>query len=116
MLSRKKIQEIANQIILVDNLSNNELVEFCEFANQKYRNGNPIISDENYDFIIIPELKKRFPYHPFLKKIEAEIEGFSEEKIKLPEKMLSTDKAYSWEEINKWLEELLSFQKKLIIL
>ena len=60
MLSRKKIQEIANQIILVDNLSNNELVEFCEFANQKYRNGNPIISDENYDFIIIPELKKDF--------------------------------------------------------
>ena len=113
MLSRKKIQEIANQIILVDNLSNNELVEFCEFANQKYRNGNPIISDENYDFIIIPELKKRLPYHPFLKKIEAEIEGFSEEKIKLPEKMLSTDKAYSWEEINKWLERITKFSEEI---
>ena len=113
MLSRKKIQEITNQIILVDNLSNNELVEFCEFANQKYRNGNPIISDENYDFIIIPELKKRLPYHPFLKKIEAEIEGFSEEKIKLPEKMLSTDKAYSWEEINKWLERITKFSEEI---
>ncbi len=115
MLSNKKIDEIANQVLLVGNLSNSELLEFCELANQKYRNGNPIVSDENYDFIFISELTKRMPNHPFLKKIEDEAEGFSEEKIKLPEKMLSTDKAYTWGEVEKWLERVAKFSEEINI-
>ncbi len=99
MLTEKQIQDIAAQITLVSDLSDDDLIEFCLFANQKYRAGSPIITDENYDFIFISELAKRIPDHPFLKKVEGEIEGFSEEKIKLPEKMLSTDKAYSWGEV-----------------
>ena len=109
MLTNIQIKNIANQKILVSDVTDSDLVEFCFIANQKYRDGNPITSDENYDFIFIPELIKRLPNHPFLQKIEVEIEGFSEEKIKLPEKMLSTDKAYSWEEINKWLERITKF-------
>ena len=82
-------------------------------ANQRYRIGSPIISDEDYDFIFLHELAKRLPNHPFLKKVEDEIEGFSEEKIKLPQKMLSTDKAYSWEEVNKWLERITKFSSEI---
>ena len=82
-------------------------------ANQRYRSGSPIVSDENYDFIFIPELAKRMPNHPFLKDIEVEVEGFSEEKIKLPEKMLSTDKAYSWSEVEKWLERITKFADEI---
>ena len=63
--------------------------------------------------LFYPELSKRLPDHPFLQKIEAENEGFSEEKIKLPQKMLSTDKAYSWEEINKWLERITKFSSEI---
>ena len=95
MLSDKKIDDIANQVLLVSDLSDEELLEFCMFANQRYRIGNPIITDQDYDFIFISELAKRIPDHSFLKQVETENDGFSEEKIKLPEKMLSTDKAYS---------------------
>jgi DNA ligase (NAD+) len=77
--------------------------------------GSPIITDENYDFIFISELAKRIPNHPFLKQVEVENEGFSEEKIKLPEKMLSTDKAYTWREVEKWLERIAKFSDELAI-
>ena len=113
MLSNQIIKDIASQVSLVSDLSDDVLIEFCIIANQRYRIGSPIISDENYDFIFLNELAKRLPNHPFLKKVEDEIEGFSEEKIKLPQKMLSTDKAYSWEEVNKWLERITKFSSEI---
>jgi DNA ligase (NAD+) len=113
MLSNQIIKDIASQVSLVSDLSDDVLIEFCAIANQRYRIGSPIISDEDYDFIFIHELAKRLPNHPFLKKVEDEIEGFSEEKIKLPQKMLSTDKAYSWQEVNKWLERITKFSSEI---
>ena len=113
MLTEKQIQEISNQIILADDLSDDNLLEFCKIANQRYRAGKPIISDENYDFIFIAELVKRLPNNTFLKDIEVEVEGFSEEKIKLPEKMLSTDKAYTWVEVEKWLDRITKFADEI---
>ena len=53
------------------------------------------------------------PHHPFLQKVESESEGFSDEKIKLPEKMLSTDKAYTWGEVEKWLERISKFSEEI---
>jgi len=113
MLTKIQIQDIANQRTLVSNLMDADLLAFCKIANQRYRDGNPIISDEDYDFIFTPELSKRLPNNPFLQKIESESEAFSEEKVKLPKKMLSTDKAYSWEEINKWLERIAKFSNEI---
>ena len=113
MLTNIKIQDIADQKILISDLTDDDLLEFCQIANQRYRDGNPIISDQDYDFVFNPELSKRLPDHSFLQKIEAENEGFSEEKIKLPQKMLSTDKAYSWEEINKWLDRVSKFSSEI---
>ena len=113
MLSNKKIKEITNQIILVNELSDSDLENYCSFANQSYRDGAPIISDEDYDFIYIAELSKRFPHHPFLDNVEIENEGFSEEKTKLPQKMLSTDKAYSWSEVEKWLKRIIKFSEEI---
>jgi DNA ligase (NAD+) len=106
MLSKKTVQKIANQNILISDLSDDELAEFCIIANQMYRNGESIVTDQDYDFVFLAELAKRLPDHPFLQKLESENEGFSEEKVKLPERMLSTNKAYSWEEIQKWLERI----------
>ena len=113
MLTNLQLLDIANQKLLIGDLTDNELLEFCRVANERYRNGSPIISDENYDFIFIPELVKRLPENPFLQQVENESTSFSEEKIKLPEKMLSTDKAYSWEEINKWLERITKFSEEI---
>ena len=113
MLTENQIQDISAEITLVSDLSDDNLLEFCMIANQRYRSGNPIVTDENYDFIFIAELAKRMPNHPFLKEIESETERFSEEKIKLPEKMLSTDKAYSWDEVEKWLERITKFSDEI---
>jgi len=113
MLTNSQLLDIANQKLLIGELTDNELLEFCRVANERYRNGSPIISDENYDFIFIPELAKRLPENPFLQQVENESTSFSEEKIKLPEKMLSTDKAYSWGEINKWLERITKFSEEI---
>ena len=113
MLNKSQIQKISDLKVLVRDLSDSELIEFCQIANHRYRIGQPIVSDANYDFIFIAELNKRIPNHPFLQKVEAESEGFSDEKIKLPEKMLSTDKAYSWREIEKWLERISKFSEEI---
>ena len=106
MLSKKKVEEIANQNILISDLSDDELAEFCIIANQMYRDGEPIVSDQDYDFFFLSALTNRLPNHPFLQKLESEHEGFAEEKVKLPERMLSTNKAYSFSEILKWLERI----------
>lgn len=105
-LSKKLINQIIQQEVLLDDLSDKLLAEFCELANQHYRQGNPIISDEDYDFVYLSALKDRIPNHPLLQSVEPEGQGFSEEKILLPEVMLSTDKAYTWDELAKWLERI----------
>ena len=105
-LSSSIINQIIRQEILLDDLSDDDLADFCQTANLAYRSGNPIISDQDYDFIYLPTLKQRLPGHSLFKSIEPEGQGFSEEKVLLPELMLSTDKAYSWDEIRKWIERL----------
>jgi DNA ligase (NAD+) len=105
-LSSSIINHIIQQEILLDDLSDDDLADFCQTANLAYRSGNPIISDQDYDFIYLPALKQRLPGHSLFESIEPEGQGFSEEKVLLPELMLSTDKAYSWDEIRKWIERL----------
>ena len=116
MLSKKTVEKITTQKTLISDLSDDELLDFCIIANQMYRKGEPIVSDEDYDFVYIEELSKRLPDHPFLQKLESENEGFSEEKLKLPERMLSTNKAYSWEEIQKWLERISKSSEEINLL
>ena len=119
-LTKQKISKIQEKEILVNDLDSQELGEFCEFANACYRAGNPIITDEDYDFIFLKALKNRLPGHHLLKNIEPEDNAFSEEKVLLPQAMLSIDKAYSFDEIIKWTERIikaaddLNFDHKLI--
>ena len=47
MLSNQIVKDIASQVSLVSDLSDDVLIEFCIIANQRYRIGSPIISDEN---------------------------------------------------------------------
>ena len=112
-LSKNKINSLVSGEILPEDLDIDELVEFCEIANLEYRKGNPIISDSDYDFIYLKDLKKRNPNHPILKKVEPEDNAFSEEKVLLPRAMLSIDKAYSFKEIIKWTEKIQKSAKDL---
>jgi len=104
---KKKVKDIIEKKILVSDLSNSELENFCKLANSKYRDGSPIISDEDYDFIFLKEFKRRDPTNIFFTYVEPENDAFSEEKVHLPQPMLSTDKAYSFQEIIKWTERIL---------
>ncbi|WPE16804.1 BRCT domain-containing protein [Candidatus Thioglobus autotrophicus] len=105
-LSQQAINQIIRQEVLAGDLSDQDLAQFCELANAAYRDGNPIITDQDYDFVYLPALKQRLPEHSLFQVVEPEGQGFSEEKVLLPEVMLSTDKAYSWHEIQKWIERL----------
>jgi DNA ligase (NAD+) len=105
-MQKSFIEQIIQQEILPDDLSDEDLAQFCQTANLAYRAGDPIVSDKDYDFIYLSALKERVPQHSLFQSVEPEGQGFSEEKALLPEAMLSIDKAYSWEEISKWLERI----------
>ena len=105
-LANSIVDKIIRQEVLLDDLSDDDLALFCEQANFAYRSGKPIISDQDYDFVYLPALKQRLPNHELFQSIEPEGKGFSEEKVLLPEVMLSTDKAYSWLEVSKWIDRI----------
>ncbi|MCK5729349.1 MAG: DNA ligase [Methylococcales bacterium] len=92
------------------------LVECLTICNALYRGGEPLMSDADYDFVFSAELKKRDPQHPFLLHVEPEPVTNSKT-IALPEKMLSTDKAYTHDEIERWVARVeksaLSLNKPL---
>ena len=60
MLSKSKVEQIVNQSILVEDLSDDELADFCVIANQSYRDGKPIISYKDYDFVFLPRFNQFF--------------------------------------------------------
>jgi len=107
LISKNLIEKILNQEIVTNELTINQLGDFCIHANNMYRAGTPIISDEDYDFLYLKALKERSPNHPFLKSIEPETVNFSGEKSILPQTMLSIDKAYSFLEILKWIDRII---------
>jgi len=89
----------------VNRLSLADLLVVLEVTNALYRSGIPVLDDATYD-AYITALKSREPNHPYLTTIEPEV-LIDSKTVSLPQKMLSTDKAYSFEEIKKWTGRLL---------
>ncbi|MCD2452982.1 helix-hairpin-helix domain-containing protein [Methylicorpusculum oleiharenae] len=100
-LTLAQIEQIAESRS-ADSLSDEVLVHFLETANLLYRSGCPFISDADYDAVFLAELARRHPDHPYLLAVEPE-PAFAEKTIDLPVRMLSTEKAYSQDAIEKWL-------------
>jgi DNA ligase (NAD+) len=88
-----------------DRLSDDELLEFLKVCNDYYRRGEPIISDAVYDFVFLEELRRRHPDHPYLETVEPE-KAFVGKTVTLPEMMLSTEKTYTKDGIEKWLQRI----------
>ncbi len=103
-LSPELIAQIATEANPKD-LADEQLLEFLQVCNALYRSGETLISDADYDFIFLAELKKRHPHHPYLKTVEPEVIAFGKT-VALPVRMLSTEKAYSLEEIKQWVERI----------
>lgn len=97
-------------------MSIEELVSFLKEANTAYRSGNSIIDDSTYDQMYLAELAAREPEHPFLNSVEPEAEpesSLATKKVRHLQPMLSTDKAYSQEEITAFVSRVVKFAEKL---
>ena len=100
-LSAERIAAIAAAVD-AGRLDDAQLIDFLKIANTLYRGGEQIVSDHVYDNVFLAELRRRQPRHPFLHHVEPEA-AFPGKTIPLPEKMLSTEKAYTLESIARWL-------------
>lgn len=77
------------------------LAIFIQKCNERYENGNPIITDYVYDQMF-QVFKEKNPEHPLLKKIGAEPEH---DKVTLPIHMGSMDKKLNKKSIDLWLQK-----------
>lgn len=87
-----------------------------KLANQNYRSGSIIMSDTMYDGLMALSAVK-FPDNSFFNQLEVEsdLEVIDGKTVKLPERMLSTNKAYSLAEIEKWANDVIAIGKQLDI-
>lgn len=76
-----------------------------EEINRAYRQGEPVVSDEIYDSILLPALADVDPQHAFLSEVEPEpLDDATLVRHENP--MLSTDKAYSQQEVDAYLSRV----------
>lgn len=104
VLKDDDLLRIASRSGDIADLSDDELVEFLRSANAAYRAGYPIISDQEYDHIFRAELVRRNADHPDLDEVEPEVAVGKT--VELPQRMLSTQKAYSKKEVDAWLAKI----------
>jgi DNA ligase (NAD+) len=78
----------------------NELVEKITLANERYRIGESIMSDAQYD-ILIEELRALDPHNELLNKVGLEVQDETR-KSRLPIEMASMNKIKSMEDIDGW--------------
>lgn len=83
-----------------------DLTLILQIANATYRAGTPVMSDAKYDSLYVKELERQDPGSEFLASVEPE-PTIKSKTVELPVKMLSTEKAYSYEEIEKWVKRLV---------
>jgi DNA ligase (NAD+) len=94
----------------MSNLSLDDLLIVLKVANALYRAGVDLLSDQEYNNYI-NHLDSINPDHEFLNTVEPEVvEGKT---VTLPKKMLSTDKAYSFTEVQKWTAKIIKFADEL---
>jgi len=80
------------------------LVESLEKYNEQYRKGTPGVRDAEYD-ALVEELRERDPENSFLHTIEPE-EFKSRQEVKHPIPMLSIEKAYTKEQVERFIKRV----------
>ena len=80
-----------------------ELIDIISKAQYDYRNGTPTLTDEEYD-IYVEKLREIDPNNILLNKPEPE--SFNKPTIKHPKPMLSTEKVFSEEDLEKWFNRI----------
>ncbi len=78
-----------------------QLVQQLEKYNAAYREGTPLVNDAEYDGLV-EQLRQLDPQHPYLNTVEPE--KFSgKREIRHPSPMLSTEKAYTAEQLSRFV-------------
>ena len=98
-----KIEDIDLDLLSKTDLSHlntEELVKLASICNILYRAGYAIVPDQYYDQVIIKELVSKDPNNPYLNQVESE---GTNKFVKLPKMMLSTNKAYTKDDIGNWI-------------
>lgn len=80
------------------------LVAQLKRYNEAYRAGRPEVTDRVYDELT-EELRGLSPQHPFLHAVEPEAQ-FGAGKVRHAEPMLSTEKAYTIEALQAWVDRV----------
>ncbi|USD58965.1 hypothetical protein J4N45_10525 [Vibrio sp. SCSIO 43140] len=86
----------------VATLSNAELGALCTHLNVQYRQGEPMVSDECFDQVYMPALAQRLPDHPLIVSPQSTLQG-SKGRVAHPSPMLSTEKAYTEDEVKAFV-------------
>lgn len=81
--------------------------------NEAYRKGVPVVSDATYDNLV-EQLRSLDPKHPFLQTVEPETFSGKKE-IRHPMPMLSTDKAYTKEALERFVVRVSKAAKDMRI-
>jgi len=105
-IEKTRAQQLLNADGWSSTFSLEDLTLILQIANATYRAGVPVMSDAKYDSIYIRELEGQDPNNKFLASVEPE-PVFESKTVELPERMLSTEKAYSFEEIERWVSRLV---------
>lgn len=82
-------------------------------ANAAYRSGAPILSDARYDDLT-EALRAMAPDHPFLHQVEPE-ELPVKDQVRHPSPMLSTEKAYQTEDLQRWVDRVTKAEADLAL-
>lgn len=104
-LSEEELSAFAGLEVNLPVVDDGKLLEFLQLTNILYRAGESLVSDEQYDFFFLGELRRRSPNHPFLHTVEPEplVEAKT---VHLPVRMLSTEKAYDVKAIERWAKRI----------
>ncbi len=78
-----------------------KIAQTLQVYNEAYRKGSPLVSDAEYDRMV-EKLRSLDPEHPFLHVVEPETFTGKKE-IRHPVPMLSTDKAYTGEALERFV-------------
>lgn len=103
-LSLQEFSDLINDPQGAMDLDDDKMLTFLRACNAMYRAGTPIVDDVVYD-AVHRTFAQNNPEHEFVLQVEAEPLHVAKT-VPLPVKMLSTDKAYSKDEIEKWVARI----------
>lgn len=91
-------------LLLLDpnSLNDNEVSELLTHLNDQYRIGEPLVSNDIFDSVYLPLLAARLPEHPLVTHVQPE--PLTDHTIKHKSPMLSTDKAYTKEDVKAYID------------